>query len=90
MISDSRPTVPTNEPRPLHQIASEITKDWKKVNYAAAPYLRAMGSLHSIYGNFGAESAESIVLYFLCNARGWRGEVARRVKLELKTLIKEK
>ena len=32
--------------RPLSTIAREIYQDWKKVNFAAKPYLDAMSSLN--------------------------------------------
>jgi hypothetical protein len=35
---------------------------------------------------FGLESGRTIILYFLANASAWRGEVARRIKKELKSL----
>ena len=72
--------------RPLYEIAAEIRRDWKKVNYAAVPYLDALSSLDGIEGNYGYDSAKSVVLYFLGNAQGWRGDVAKRVKAELKAL----
>lgn len=74
--------------RPLYEIADEIRRDWKKVNYAAKPYLDAMGSLTSIKDNYFMDSGKSIVLYFLSNAASWRGEVAKRVKAELKAMCK--
>jgi hypothetical protein len=74
--------------RPLYEIAAEIRRDWKKVNYAAKPYLDAMGSLTSIKDNYFMDSGKSIVLYFLSNAASWRGEVAKRVKAELKAMCK--
>ena len=75
--------------RPLYQIAQEIRRDWdSKVNYAAKPYLDAMGSLDKISDNYGMDSAKSVVLYFLSNASSWRGETAKRVKAELKTMCK--
>lgn len=70
--------------RPLHEIAREIRSDWKKVNYAAVPYLEAMGTLNSIEDNYIFDSGRSVVLYFLSNASSWRGDVARRIKKELK------
>jgi hypothetical protein len=70
--------------RPLCEIAREIRKDWKNVNYAAAPYLDAMGSLNSIQDDYYADSGVSVVLYFLSNASSWRGETAKRIKAELK------
>lgn len=74
--------------RNLCTIASEIRKDWTKVNYAAVPYLNAMQDLNSINDNFGLDSAKSIVLYFLSNAGSWRGETAKRIKAELKEMVK--
>lgn len=74
--------------RPLYEIAREIRQDWKNVNYAAAPYLDAMGTLHSVEDNYFMDSGKSVVLYFLSNASSWRGDVARRVKAELKGMVK--
>ena len=74
--------------RPLYEIASEIRKDWKKVYFGAVPYLDAMSTLDSIEDNYMFDSAKSVVLYFLANAGTWRGETAKRVKAELKTMSK--
>jgi hypothetical protein len=73
--------------RPIHEIAREIRKHWKKVNYAAAPYLDAMGALDSIDDAFGYDSGRSVVAYFLSNASGFRGDDARRLKAELKAML---
>jgi hypothetical protein len=75
-------------PRPLYEIAREIRRDWKKVYFGAVPYLSAMSSLGSISEPYGADSGKSVVLYFLANAGTWRGETAKRVKAELKSLAK--
>ena len=72
--------------RPLSTIAAEIRRDWTKPYFGAVPYLAAMSTLDSISDNYGADSAKSIVLYFLSNASTWRGETAKRVKSELKQL----
>ncbi len=74
--------------RPLYEIANEIRRDWKKPYFGAVPYLGAMHSLTRIEDTYGADGAESIVLYFLSNATTWRGETARRVKAELKAMAK--
>ena len=74
--------------RPLHQIAREISQDWKKVNYAAKPYLEAMSTLDSIKDNYYMDSGLSIVAYFLSNASTWRGEKAKMIKKELKGMMK--
>lgn len=74
--------------RPIHQIANEIQLSWKNVHFAAKPYLEAMFCLNSPKDMYGYESAKSIILYFLCNANGWKGEEAKRIKKELKELVK--
>lgn len=74
--------------RPIHEIAREIRRDWgAKVNYAAKPYLDAMGTLTNVDDNYGYDGGDSIVRYFLSNASSWRGDVARRVKAELKGML---
>ena len=76
------------ETRPLQTIAHEIWADWENVNYAAVPYLDAMATMQSVQDDYGYDSGTSVVAYFLSNATTWRGETARRVKKELKALIK--
>lgn len=75
--------------RPLYEIASDIRQDWPppRRNYAAVPYLSAMGSLNSIDDEYGMDSARSVVRYFLSNASTWRGDTARRIKQELKEML---
>ncbi len=73
--------------RPIYEIADEIEAEWVKVNYAARPYLDAMKDLNSAEENYGADSGRSIVLYFLSNARSFRGEAAKRLKAELKAVL---
>ncbi len=72
--------------RDIHVIAHEIASDWEKPNYAALPYLEAMHSLSSINDTYGFDSGRGIVAYFLCNAGSWRGDTAKRIKAELKSL----
>jgi len=72
--------------RDIHVIAHEIALDWKKPNYAALPYLDAMYSLSSINDTYGFDSGRGIVAHFLCNAGAWRGDTAKRIKAELKSL----
>jgi len=79
---------PRTEPRSISAIAREIRREWKNVYFGAVPYLNAMASLDSINDRYGEDSAKSIVLYFLSNASTWRGEVAKRVKAELKSMVK--
>ncbi len=79
-----------NEARSISKIASEIKRDWKKVNFAAKPYLSAMSSLDSIGDSYGQDSARSVVSYFLSNASSWRGETAKKLKKELNLMLKGK
>lgn len=74
--------------RTISAIAREIRREWKNVNYAAVPYLEAMGSLESINENYYEDSARSVVAYFLANAGAWRGDTARRIKAELNAMLK--
>lgn len=74
--------------RPLYEIAREIRKAWTKVSPYAEPYLEAMESLNTINDNYYFDSGKSVVLYFLSNASTWRGEDARRIKAELKEMLK--
>lgn len=76
-------------PREIHQIARDIRRDWKNVNYGAKPYLDAMGSLSSIKDNYGHDSARSVIAYFLSNATSWRGPTAKGIKAELKSMLKK-
>ena len=34
------------------------------------------------------DSAESVLRYFLSNAQGWKGETAKRIKQEIKDILK--
>jgi hypothetical protein len=73
--------------RPINEIAREIDNKWKNIYFGARPYLNAMYSLKSVDDNYGHDSAESIIRYFLGNASTWRGEDAKRIKNELKSMI---
>jgi hypothetical protein len=75
--------------RPINEIAAEITKVWPKVYFGAVPYLQAMHSLSTVRDEYGYDSGRSVVLYFLSNARTWRGEDARRIKAELNAHLNE-
>ena len=74
--------------RPLNVIAREIRKEWQNVYFGAVPYLDAMGTLTDKTSNYGMDSASSIVMYFLSNASSFRGEAAKRIKIELKAAVK--
>lgn len=74
--------------RTLREIAREIRADWKKPYFGAIPYLDAMSGMDSPQSSYGCDPGREIVLYFLSNATTWKGETARRIKAELKTMLK--
>jgi hypothetical protein len=74
--------------RHLSKIAEDIDEDWPSPNYAAVPYLDAMRELRMITDAYFEDSAEMVVRYFLNNAKNWKGDTARRVKAELKAMLK--
>jgi hypothetical protein len=73
--------------RPIYEIAAEIRKTWPKVYFGAVPYLDAMECLDKVTDSYGQDSAKSIVCYFLANSGTWRGEDAKRIKIELKSIV---
>jgi len=79
--------------RSLSEITEEIRKDWKKPYFGAVPYITTLADFDALedrpYGP-SCESGKEIILYFLSNASTWKGEVARRVKTELRAMLKEK
>jgi hypothetical protein len=78
--------------RPLHKIAQEILGDWPpaRMYFGAMPYVQVMLHLDKITDLYGADDADTIVRYFLVNARTWRGETARRIKAELRAMLKRR
>jgi hypothetical protein len=73
--------------RTLSTIAREIRSDWKNPYFGAVPYLDAMLTLNSVSDPYYYDSGKSIVAYFLANAATYRGETAKRIKLELKSIL---
>ena len=80
----------------LHELAWLVKRDWKKVNYAAAPYLDAMLTLDSVNDTYVADSGSSIVRYFLCNATSYSARTSnglvepKALKAELNRRVKGK
>ncbi len=83
--------------RPLYEIAEEIINEahsYKKEKgkapswwYYASPYVEPMLSLRTINEMYYADTAHSVVSYALSNLTNWRGEKARAIKAELKSLL---
>lgn len=74
--------------RALSEIAADIRKHWPNIYFGAVPYVDAMRELDSIDDMYYADTAEDVVLRFLANAGMWRGADARRIKAELKEMVK--
>lgn len=74
----------------IAQLANLIRKDWKKPYFGAEPYIRTMSEMYynSVSGRmYGADTADSVIRYFMANASGWRGETAKAIKAELKRRV---
>jgi hypothetical protein len=83
--------------RPIYEIAQDIENDVRLARREgkpstwytyAKPYVEAMYSLNNISDDYGYDSGVSVVSYALANLGQWRGDVARAIKAELKSLIK--
>lgn len=81
----------TKKKRTFQQIARDIKSTWLNVYFGAVPYLDAMLELDTSDPNesYLYDSAGDIARYFLANAQTFRGEDARILKAELKSLINE-
>lgn len=79
----------TKKKRTFQQIARDIKSTWLNVYFGAVPYLDAMLELDTSDPDesYLYDSAGDIARYFLANAQTFRGEDARRLKAELKSLI---
>lgn len=78
---------PAPTERTLRQIAMEIRQKWPKPYFGAVPYLNAMAAIDGgASARFGAEDGKTQIIYFLSNAKTWRGEDAKRIKAELKKM----
>ena len=74
--------------RRLRDIAAEIEADWRPVNNGAAKealeYMKKMGQIEAPF--HADPNGYGVVGSFLSNAIGWKGDVARRVKKELRLM----
>ena len=75
--------------RPLHEIAREIAADWPGMaGFPAEELVRTMSRLRTLDDLYGADVGVKTVVYFLTNARACKGSTARRVKAELRGMVK--
>ena len=86
-------TATATEVRPIYEIVAEIRHLWRKADgtpnvwFGAVPYLDAMASLDKTTDMYFEDTAKSVVIYFLSNASTWRGDDARRIRAELRTMF---
>ena len=84
--------------RTFSAIAEEVLHLWK-TKYGkclpwslkcALPYLEAMLECDTTNKDaaYYVETVESVVVYFLANITNWRGDDAKRIKAELKSMLK--
>lgn len=90
--SDSGKFKRESQKRPVSSVAREIKNDpaYQKMPskiYAEA-YVQPMLSLNDIEDNYGMDTGVSIVSYALSNLGSYKGDTARRVKSELKAMLK--
>lgn len=76
--------------RTFSEVAREIRAKWSKPYFGAVPYLDALEQVHTSDKNapYMVEQVKDIVPYLLCNMATFRGADARRLKAELKEMIK--
>ena len=82
--------IPKTKHRPLSTIARDIFRAWPNMYFGAVPYAREMALLDDINSPVmpsRCEDGRTMVLYFLANAKGWRGDTARAIKAELKGML---
>lgn len=79
----------TGHYRPIYQIAEEINREWTPPYFGAVPYIKALMAVQTVHDRYGQDPVSDLIRYFLSNATTWRGDVARRIKAELKTILKE-
>ena len=74
--------------RTLSDIAWEIKDLWPRSHVLAEPWLDAMCNVDTLSDTYFSHSGWSIVDCFLSFSNSWKGEDARRIKTELRAMLK--
>jgi len=74
--------------RSIREIADEIVRDWRPMREELVPYVTRMLELRRLSDAEDVEDAKKAVRYFLDHSGPWRGEVAGRIKSELRSMVK--
>ena len=75
--------------RPIREIADEIVQDWRPMREELVPYVSRMLEIRSLAEADDLERAKHDVRYFLDHSGPWRGELAGRIKSELRAMVKQ-
>lgn len=75
--------------RNLQAIAKEVRKDWSSPYIGATPWLMYMSNIYSdnLNTEYQGVMGREAVTEFLENADSWEGEVATKIKEELRKLL---
>ena len=78
------------EKRTFSAIAAEIKKLWPKPYFGAVPYIMALLECDTVEPDdrYMFEDVRTQVNYLLANMQTFRGPDARRIKAELKSMLK--
>jgi hypothetical protein len=75
--------------RSLATIAQEINELWSKQHYGAIMPIIAMENMVTTRDHYRSISGKDAIQLFLANASSWRGDDAKRIKAELKHMLKD-
>ena len=90
LVGNKKSRIKMKTKRTFAAIAREIKQLWSKPYFGAVPYLDALSQIHSTEKNapYLFETAGDLVPYLLANMGTFRGEDAKRIKAELKEMVK--
>jgi len=74
--------------RSLKVIGTEIRADWRRVSEYAEEQLQGIEACENLSSRWLTGTGTDAVLGFLSNAHHWRGETARRIKSELRAMLR--
>lgn len=72
----------------IYRLMEVVKNDWSRPYFGALPYIAALMALTD-NGYYEEDSWQCLAVYFLANARTWRGPLARDVKVELNRRLKK-
>jgi hypothetical protein len=88
-VFDHEPVVAKLSVMSIKEIAQFIIEDWSKQGPVPKTYLEPMLEIETLDEMYGADTATSVVAYFLSSASRWKGDIARVTKKHLENLLKQ-